>query len=189
LGEGHLKDVRRLILFRHARAAGRAVGITDQARPLDAEGRLDAAASGRWMAAHGLNPDVVLVSPSLRTRQTWDCVQALFPGARVEFPDQLYQGGPEDIEASLGATAADAEVVLVIGHNPGLQELAVDFLAGGTASADDVDKVSGGFPTATVAVFDVGDDGRATLGALFNPRRDSPPPFVEVWDDDAGSAS
>ncbi len=181
--------MRRLILFRHARAAGRAVGVSDQARPLDPEGRIDAAASGRWMAAYGLKPDLVLVSPSVRTRETWDCVQAQFPGVRVEVVDQLYQATPEDIVASLGETAADAEVVLVIGHNPALQELAVDYLAGGRASAEDVEKVAGGFPTATVAVFDLTDDGRAALCALFNPRRDTPPPFFEAWDDDAGSPS
>jgi phosphohistidine phosphatase len=181
--------VRRLILFRHARASGRTVGESDASRPLDAEGRVDAAASGRWMAAQGLNPDVVLVSPSVRTRQTWDCVQAEFPGARVEILDELYEAGPEEIEASLGSTAAGAEVVLVIGHNPGLQELAVDYLADGLASADDVEKVSAGFPTATVAVFDVAADGRAALGALFNPRRNPPSPLSDFCDDDQGSPS
>jgi phosphohistidine phosphatase len=178
--------VRRLILFRHAKAAGRAVGVSDTARPLDARGRVDAAASGRWMAARGLAPQVVLVSPSLRTRQTWDCVRDLFPDARVEFLDALYDAMPEDIEESLCACAGDAEVVLVIGHNPGLQELAVTYLADGLATAEEVEKVSGGFPTATVAVFEIAAEGRAALEALFNPRRDTPPPFVEVWDDDPG---
>ncbi len=179
--------MRRLILFRHARAASRAVGESDVARPLDAAGRVDAAASGRWMAAHGLTPDVVLVSPSVRTRQTWDCVEEQFPGARVEVIDQLYEASPEDIESSLAESSAEADVILVIGHNPGLQELAVEFLAGGRASAEDVEMVAAGFPTATVAVFDVAVDGRTALAALFNPRRDSPPPFVEAWDDDLGN--
>jgi phosphohistidine phosphatase len=175
-----------LILFRHAKAAGRAVGVSDAARPLDAGGRADAAASGRWIADRGLDPEVVLVSPSLRTRQTWDCVQDLFPGAQVAFPPALYEATPEDIEGSLSACAGDAEVVLVIGHNPGLQELAVTYLADGLATAEEVEKVSGGFPTATVAVFDMAANGRVALEALFNPRRDTPPPFVEVWDDDPG---
>ncbi len=180
--------MRRLILFRHARAAGRAIGLPDQARPLDAGGRRDAAASGRWMAALGFAPDVVLVSPSVRTRETWDCIKSLFPGARVDVVEALYDAGPEDIAASL-ATVESAGVVLVIGHNPGLQELAVEFLASGMASALDVEKVAGGFPTATVAVFDIAADGRAGLEALFNPTRDTPPPFVEFWDDDMESGS
>jgi phosphohistidine phosphatase len=176
--------VRRIILFRHAKAAGRAMGGSDSDRPLDERGRADAALSGRWMASRGLTPEVVLVSSSLRTRQTWDCIEALFPGARVEVLDDLYDAGPEDIEATLGSAAPEAAEVMVIGHNPGLQELAVDLLAEGVATAEDVEKVAGGFPTATVAVFDIDAEGGATLKSLFNPRRDSAPPFVETWDDE-----
>jgi phosphohistidine phosphatase len=183
--------VRRLILFRHAKAAGRAVGQTDAERPLDARGCDDARLSGRWMAACGIVPDLVLISPSARTMQTWDCVEGFLPTSRIQVCDALYDAAPEDIEAALveAGAGAGADTVLVIGHNPGLQELAVNLLSDGRARHEDLEKVASGFPTSTVAVLTIGQDGAAALEALFNPRRDTPPPFVESWDDDHGGAS
>jgi phosphohistidine phosphatase len=179
--------VRRLILFRHAKAAHRALGGVDAERPLEPRGRRDAEVSGRWMATAGLFPDLVLVSPSARTRETWGAVAACFPTAPVEFLDELYDATPEDIETAIAAPARRAECVLVVGHNPGMQELAVNLLVEGMASCDEVEKVAGGFPTSTVAVIDLAENGRTHLAALFNPRRDSPPPYVEVWDEEPGA--
>jgi len=179
--------VRRLILFRHAKAANRALGGVDAERPLEARGRRDAEVSGLWMATAGLVPDVVLVSPSARTRETWSAVEACFPSTRVEFLDELYDAAPEDIEAAIAGPARSAQCMLIVGHNPGMQELAINLLVEGMASCDEIEKVSAGFPTATVAVIDLAEDGRTHLGAMFNPRRDSPPPFVEAWDEEPGA--
>jgi phosphohistidine phosphatase len=179
--------VRRLILFRHAKAANRALGSVDAERPLEARGRRDAEVSGRWMAAAGLAPQLVLVSPSARTRETWDAVEACFPTARVEFLNELYDAAPADIEAAMAGPGRRAECVLVVGHNPGMQELAVNLLVEGMAACEEIEKVAGGFPTATVAVIDLADNGQTHLAALFSPRRDSPPPYVEAWDEEPGA--
>jgi phosphohistidine phosphatase len=180
--------VRRLILFRHAKAAHRARGGSDQERPLEPVGRRDAEISGRWMAATGFAPDLVLVSPSARTRETWDEVKTYFPRAKVQFLDDLYDATPEDIETAMAGPARGAQDVLVIGHNPGMQELAMNLLVEGGASNDEVEKVAGGFPTSTVAVIAMNESG-ARLEALFCPRRDALPPYVEAWDGESGAGS
>jgi phosphohistidine phosphatase len=179
--------VRRLILFRHAKATHRSGGVTDLDRPLEPVGRRDAEVSGRWMAATGYAPDLVLVSPSARTRETWDEVKDYFPSARVEVLEGLYDATPEDIEAAVAGPAKGAQDVLVIGHNPGMHELAVSLLADGGAASDDIEKVAGGFPTSTIAVIELADGGATRLEALFNPRRDTPPPYMEAWDEEPGA--
>ncbi|HSZ50976.1 MAG TPA: histidine phosphatase family protein [Caulobacteraceae bacterium] len=181
--------MRRLILFRHAKAAHRTRGGSDLERPLEAVGRRDAEISGRWMAATGFAPDLVLVSPSARTRETWDEVKSHFPRAKVEVLEGLYEATPEDIEIAMAGPTREAQDVLVIGHNPGMQELAMNLLSEGGASGEDVEKVASGFPTSTVAVIEMRDGGGARLEALFNPRRDTPPPYVEAWDEESGAGS
>ncbi|HEX4742539.1 MAG TPA: histidine phosphatase family protein [Caulobacteraceae bacterium] len=181
--------MRRLILFRHAKAAHRARGGTDRDRPLEPVGQREAEISGRWMAATGLAPDLVLVSPSARTVQTWDEVKTHFPRAKVEVLDDLYDATPEDIEMAIAGPTRAAQDVLLIGHNPGMQELAMNLLVEGGASSDEVEKVAGGFPTSTVAVIAMGEGGAARLEAMFNPRRDTPPPYVEAWDEEPGAGS
>jgi phosphohistidine phosphatase len=187
-GKG-IRVLRRLILFRHAKAAHRARGGTDRDRPLEAVGRREAGLTGRWMAATGFAPDLVLVSPSARTVQTWDEVKDHFPRAKVEVLDDLYDATPEDIELAIAGPARGAQDVLVVGHNPGMQELAMNLLIEGGASGDEVEKVAGGFPTSTVAVIAVGESGGARLEALFCPRRDAIPPYVEAWDEEPGAGS
>jgi len=178
--------MRRLILFRHAKAAPREPGTGDPDRALTASGRTDAAVSGRWLGQNGYGPDVVLVSPSLRTRETWECVESLLPPSRVILEDSLYDALPEEIIAAIEGVAGDAETVMVVAHNPGLQEVAVRLLSEGAES--DADLIATGFPTATVAVLGIGDAGGPRLESLFNPRH-APPPFVEAWDDSQGEAS
>lgn len=179
--------MRRLILFRHAKAVARAAGASDAERALEASGRADAAAAGCWLVAEGFAPDVVLVSPSIRTRQTWACVEDLFPTARIVIEDALYDAMPEDVFAAVEVEAPRAETVMVIGHNPGLQELAITLLSESEAASRDADVVSAGFPTATVAVLDMRDPAGPHLEGLFNPRH-APPPFVETWDEHEGDA-
>jgi phosphohistidine phosphatase len=178
--------MRRLILFRHAKAAPRQPGAGDPDRALTPTGRADAAVSGRWLTQNGYAPDVVLVSPSLRTRETWICVKDLLPAARMVLEDSLYDALPEEIISAIDAVAHDAETVMVVAHNPGLQEVGVRLLTEGAGS--DAELIATGFPTATVAVLDMGDAEGPRLENLFNPRH-APPPFVEAWDDSQGEAS
>jgi phosphohistidine phosphatase len=178
--------MRRLILFRHAKAAPRKSGAGDPERALTPSGRADAAGSGRWLTQNGYQPDVVLVSPSVRTRETWECVADLWPASRMVLEESLYDALPEEIIAAIEPLAPGAETVMVVAHNPGLQEVAVKLLT--EAAPLDADLIATGFPTATVAVLDMTDATGPRLENLFNPRH-APPPFVEAWDDTQGDAS
>ena len=162
--------MRRLILFRHAKAEPRAAGEEDIDRPLSQRGGEDAARVGRRLAADGVTPDLALVSSSLRTRQTWDCVRGAFPAARAEVVEGLYNATCEEIAAVLEAVSPAAQTVMVIGHNPGLQELSVSLLVDGGASPRDIERVAARFPTATAAAFRIDAAGRAALDGLFGPR-------------------
>jgi phosphohistidine phosphatase len=175
--------MRRLILFRHAKASPRKSGAADPDRALTPSGRADAAVSGRWLVQNGYEPDLVLVSSSVRTRETWDCVKDLLPASRMVLEDSLYDALPEEIIAVIEPVAAGADTVMVVAHNPGLQEVAVKLLS--EAAAPDADLIATGFPTATVAVLDMTHASGPRLENLFNPRH-APPPFVEAWDDSQG---
>src|SRR5579863_7840455 len=141
--------MRRLILFRHAKAEPRAPGGDDFDRPLAERGREDAAIIGKALARQGFAPDAALVSPARRAAETWVCARDAFPRIRAELMRDLYNAGPEDIRAAIERTADRCETLMVIGHNPGLQELAVELLAEASASHADLERVASSFPTAT----------------------------------------
>jgi len=159
--------MRRLILFRHAKAEPRAAGEDDFDRPLSARGREDAALIGKALAAEGLVPDHALISPARRTAETWICARDPFPRIRAELNRNLYDAAPEDIRAAIETVADRCDTLIVIGHNPGLHELAVELLLDAGVSAQVVEPVAARFPTATAAVFAIDEVGRASLDAFL----------------------
>jgi phosphohistidine phosphatase len=155
--------MRRLILFRHAKAEPRAPGEDDFDRPLAERGRDDAAIVGQALARRGFAPDAALISPARRTAETWIYARDAFPRIRAELMRSLYDAGPEDIRAAIDRTSERADTLIVIGHNPGLQELAVELLVDASASQAEIERVASSFPTATAAVYDIDEAGRARL--------------------------
>ena len=162
--------MRRLILFRHAKTAPRAPGQEDIDRPLTERGVQDCAQMARRLAREGLIPDVVLLSPSARTRQTWEQAAPAFPGARAEVVKAIYEASVDDLAAVLADTPPDADTVMMIGHNPGLQELAVSLLIEGSGAAHHVEQLEARFPTAAAAAFLIDADGRAAFDGVFSPK-------------------
>jgi len=162
--------MRRLILFRHAKAEARPPGKEDIERGLTERGRRDSAVMGRILAGAALAPDLALVSTSMRTRETWDLARAAFPEARARYCEALYNAAPEEVEQEVHLAAADGETIMVVGHNPSLQELAVNLLIDGGASAAEIERVAAGFPTATAVALRIDDAGRARFDGLFNPK-------------------
>jgi phosphohistidine phosphatase len=161
--------MRELVLFRHAKTeANSADG--DRARELTEVGRAAASAMGLKLAATGVRPDLVLVSDATRTRQTWELASAAFPRARLEIRQDLYDASADEIAAAVKAVASHAEVVMVVGHNPGLQTYALELLKKGGAPGGAQSRIAAGFPPATAAIFAVAADGRASLDALYDPR-------------------
>jgi phosphohistidine phosphatase len=162
--------MRRLILFRHAKTEVRQPHTDDFDRVLVARGRQDATVIGQALAKAGLAPDLALVSPAARARETWDLAGPAFSSAQVEIRDGLYNATPEEVEAELATHDPHADTVMIVGHNPSLQELGVSLLIEGGASPADIETLSAGFPTATAAVFHIDQAGRASLEALFHAR-------------------
>ena len=114
----------RLILTRHAKSDWDDPALPDHDRPLNGRGRRSARALGDWLASRGYDPEEVLCSSALRTRQTWDCVsQAVFetrPDLRIE--PALYHAAPETLLPVL--RTATVSTVMMIGHNPGIAAFA-----------------------------------------------------------------
>lgn len=158
--------MNRLILLRHGKAEGHSPSGEDFDRALAERGVAEAAAMGRLLASHGLIPDLALVSSAIRTRETWDAVQPAFPKARVEFARSLYEAPARVIRAM--AELADGQAILVVGHNPGMQELAVRLLAE-CGAGEATTRARHHFPPATAAAFDFDPKGRPDFQGLFYP--------------------
>jgi phosphohistidine phosphatase len=159
--------MRRLILLRHAKAEARGPGEDDFDRALSDRGREDAALVGKALAAAGLAPDHALISPARRTAETWICARDDFPRIRAELNRHLYNATSDDIRAAIEPVADRCDTLIVIGHNPGLHELAVELLTDAAASAAEIDRIEARFPTATAAVYAFDDVGRASLDTVF----------------------
>lgn len=143
-----------LYLLRHAKAAPETEG-GDAVRPLMKRGRKAAAAMGAFLAGLEPAPELVLCSPSLRTRETLDSVlPAVHPAPRVGYDDALYLASAEELLDRLRHVAKATRCVLVIGHNPGLHEL-------GARLAEEPGRFAQGFPTAALARFEIASDWAA----------------------------
>ena len=156
----------KLILFRHAKAEPSDDDLDDFARVLAGQGRTDAPLVGAHLASKGHFPDMVVVSPAARTRETWSLIETCFPSASASFPPDLYLAPAMDLLSH--AEQASADAVMVLAHNPGLHDLAT-LMARGDSKLDR--RVREGFPTSAAAVF-VRDtpDGRWTLAEFVTPK-------------------
>jgi phosphohistidine phosphatase len=173
---GELYNMRRLILFRHGKAETAGPSGGDRERPLAERGWVDSAATARWLSESGFVPDLVLVSPAARTLETWDAALPHFPAARVEHREALYLASADTISEVARDTPADAASVMVIGHNPGLQELGAQLAEHG-APRPQAEHMEEGFPTAAAWVFRLPAAGEAVLEAIYEPpRRGGDPP-------------
>jgi phosphohistidine phosphatase len=141
----------RLVLIRHAKAAG---GAVDADRPLTEGGARQAAAIGPWLEQAGLVPDRVLVSPARRAAQTWEAA-APTSAARPITEPRIYDNTVDALLAAIQETPDDVTTLALVGHNPSIGELAhaLDDGQGDPAAQQQLDR---GFPTGAVAVFVVG---------------------------------
>jgi phosphohistidine phosphatase len=115
--------MKRLILTRHAKSSWDDPLTPDHDRPLNDRGKAAAADLGQWLASRGYVPGEVLCSDALRTRKTFSGLAPALPASPVlELKPALYHAGPDVLLAVL--RHAKADVVMVIGHNPGIAEFA-----------------------------------------------------------------
>jgi phosphohistidine phosphatase len=176
---------RRLILLRHAKSDW--PDVPDRDRPLAKRGRRDAPRIGRWLHQHGYQPDVVVVSAATRTRQTWDLVAPELGGSpAVHFEPRAYAASALTLLYLAQELPARYRTALLIGHNPGLSELATSLAAppesGSATGPTESDRATDNgphpavsLPTAAVAVFEFSGDwpsltpGHARLISLTTP--------------------
>lgn len=145
--------MHQLLLMRHAKASRDNPSLNDHARPLTAKGRRAAHAMRHAMRELGLDaPDLVLVSSARRTLETLDALEPWDETPLVERVDNLYMASAGQILAMLNGVAETVRSVLVIGHNPGIHELATG-IAGQVAGTGAARRLADGFPTAALAEF------------------------------------
>lgn len=166
---------RELLILRHAKSDWGSGAASDFERPLAKRGKKDAPRVGEWLYREGMIPHLVVSSPAQRARDTAlkVCKCLDLPKKNIVWDADIYEA---DLRALLGVLArvpADVQAVLLVGHNPGLEEL-LRHLAGG-----DIDEPEDGklLPTATLARLEMPDDwaelapGGASLIALVRPRQ------------------
>ncbi|HEX3441934.1 MAG TPA: histidine phosphatase family protein [Pseudolabrys sp.] len=152
-----MEPMRRLLLFRHAKAERAEPGMEDRARALVDRGRRDAERIGAYMAGHALVPDRVLVSPAKRTQETWKHAAAAFrPAPGAAMVEKLYDATPHTILAAIKDAPAKAHSLLVVAHNPGLHELALMLIASGDIDAREALREK--FPTSGLVIIDFAFD-------------------------------
>ncbi len=151
----------RLILMRHAKAEAES-GAGDHARPLSRRGRAEAAEAGRRLAAL-LRPDLVLASDSARTRATVEELSTAFaPALPHKFTRELYGVSADAILAEVRATPPEVSALLVVGHNPGIGDLARRIA--GDGAPDALARLRDGFPTSCFAILTLDGAGWSAVG-------------------------
>ncbi|MCX4746064.1 histidine phosphatase family protein [Kitasatospora sp. NBC_01287] len=173
-----LNASRRITVLRHAKADW--PEVADHERPLADRGRHQAPAAGEWLADSGINPDFVLCSTSVRTRDTWKLVAHELPkrARKTVFEDRIYEATAGEIIEVLQETPEQYADLILIGHNPGVQSL-VEVLAGDVSLGDELSRLrQGGFPTAGIAVLSFEgswkavEPGVGTLVSYYVPPQD-----------------
>ena len=149
--------MRRLMLLRHAKTETDAPSGRDRDRRLDHCGRGDAAEIGGWIGRHRPFPDSVLVSPAARSRQTWEiaweAMKGRVPKPEVELDLELYGADPAQLLQTIReASTADPKTLMLVGHNPGMHELALALAGSGDATGRRA--LADNLPTSGLAVFD-----------------------------------
>jgi phosphohistidine phosphatase len=158
--------MRTLILLRHAHAEPASSDQADLDRPRSAVGLAAAAAAGRWLSEQGLVPDRVLCSPSRRTRETLESVMGTIGFVEQRLVEQIYEATPGTL-AALVDEHREAERLLLVGHNPGLERLAALMHSGQSGDYR-------GMPPAGIVVLDFEaeatvEPGVARLSAFWWP--------------------
>ncbi len=168
--------MKTVYLLRHAKSSWNHPTLSDYDRPLSPRGRKAAPRMGAHMAREGFLPDRVLCSGAQRARESWELVEEAM-GAKVaaQIMETLYHAGPGDILTLLHGVSSKAGSVLVVGHNPALEDLALALVATGDPKA--LQRLESKFPTGALAILDFPAqswkevrEGRGHLRAFVRPK-------------------
>lgn len=149
---------RQLLILRHAKSDWESDASSDFDRPLAKRGKHEAPLVGEWLLREGLVPDLVVSSPAERAKETAlkVCKSMDFKKEWVLWDQDIYAGGLTDLLRVLARCPPDVATVLLVGHNPGMEDLLV-FLVGDVADPGDGKLL----PTAALARLEMPDDWRA----------------------------
>lgn len=153
-----------LALLRHAKSDWGDPNLRDFNRPLNARGKKAALRMGDHLRERGLRPGRILCSPAGRARKTLLRLGEGFadhPG--LEFDEDLYLAAPATLLSCIAAVGEDANSLLVIAHNPGLEELALELAGHDAGSSRALTALAMGFVTAALAVFEVDGESFADI--------------------------
>jgi phosphohistidine phosphatase len=143
---------KTLYLLRHAKSSWSSPELRDFDRPLNARGRAAATEMGRYLAAQALMPALILCSAAQRTRETLALIlPALTAEVVIGIETALYGATRDELLDRVGRLSAEIASVMIIGHNPGMEELARSLAARGPK--DDVERLAAKYPTAALAII------------------------------------
>ena len=116
--------MKTLLVLRHAKSSWNDPALDDHERPLNERGRRDAPRMGELVQEYGLLPDVVISSDAVRAQLTAETVaEAAGYAGEILLDQRLYLASPAEIIQVLRTMREDAETIMIVGHNPGLEEL------------------------------------------------------------------
>ena len=154
--------MRRLMLLRHAKSDWSMPGQRDHERPLNPRGREAATKMGAYMVRHALNPDLIVASTAKRVVETLDLLLVAFEQEPRQMAEgAVYEAGPNALLDLIRQTPRAVHNLMMVGHNPGLGELAALLIASGEVEARQ--RLIEKFPTAGLAVIDFALDDWAKL--------------------------
>jgi phosphohistidine phosphatase len=165
--------VNVLYLLRHAKSSWADQALGDVERPLAPRGRRDARLIADHLRRHGVAPELVLCSSAVRTRETLELLRPALATSAVEIEDELYAASSDELLARIHAVPDGVESVMLIGHNPGLHQLALAL----ASSGDELERLREKFPTAALATLAAAEPwGRlapagATLAGYVVPKQ------------------
>ena len=148
--------MRQLYLLRHAKSSWDQPGGADFDRPLNKRGQKAAAVLNDYLLAQSIQPELVLCSPAARTRETCEALAPALKHSAIRHERTIYEAAPEQLLALLRRVPADVGSVMMIGHNPGLEQLSRLLLdPANPGETDALTLLREKFPTGALAEFDV----------------------------------
>lgn len=141
----------RLLLLRHAKSSW-PPGVLDIDRPLARRGQQASVLMGNYIRSECLAPDLALVSPARRTQETWEIVHPIIGEVPSRLDGRIYEAPVARLLAVVRDIEPEARTVLMIGHNPGFEDLAGLLI--GEGDMDGILRLGHKYPTAGLAVID-----------------------------------
>ena len=162
--------MRRLFLLRHAKSSWDEPGLADRERPLASRGRKATKLIAAYLRDEGISPQLVLCSSSVRTRETLRGLRLDEADVRIE--DDLYGASADELLAVVRHLPDEVDSVMLVGHNPGIEDLTIRL----SGQGEELARVRQKFPTAALATLELDGSwrelapGGAELVAFVKPK-------------------